>query len=156
MDSLTAPDDQPRRRLAIPAGGYALIKRLAAAGARESYVARKLGLSPAGWTRIKERNPKALASFLAGREELELELIARVKEPELPADYSVAEGIALMRARQHGATVLGNSLFGWTRPDTDTATPVSVTITLPGAMSPGEYAKTITGIAITAGKSGDE
>ena len=150
--------DGPRRGLNIAPGQYKLIKALAAAGARESIVARRLGFSAASWSRLKAADAKALAAFQAGRDALELELIAAVRNPALPDDddLSVSERIALMRAQQHGSMVIGNSYYGWNKPDVDASAPVSVTITLPGAMSPGDYAKTVAGIAISAGKPDDE
>lgn len=149
--------DGPRRGIRIPAGGYALIERLAKAGGKESAIAQQLGFSASSWARLKAADEKAMLAFQRGRDALEQELIAAVRHPALPDDpeLSISERIALMRSRQHGATVIGNSLFNWARPEVETA-PVSVTITLPGAMTPDAYAKTIHATAIPAGTTDDD
>lgn len=146
---------EPRRGLTVPPGGYLQIRRLALQGAREGAIARKLGFSPATWTRLKDRDPKALDAYQRGRDELEAILIHRVREPKLPADagLSVSERIAVMKARQFGALSLGNSLFGWSQPATAESERVSVTITLPAALPAADYAKAIEGVAVTKGQA---
>lgn len=149
--------DGPRRGITVPPGGYAAITKLAAAGARESAIARRLGFSPASWSRLKQKDGKAMDAYLRGRDALEQELVSRVKEPAFPDDegLSVTERIALLKSRQFGALSLGNSLFGWNKPDAEPTTTLAVTIALPSpAASIEDYRTRV--VAAMAAKESDE
>lgn len=132
----------PTRKRVLPKGSYALIERLARQGAREAAIARQLGFSASTWARVKAKDEKAETAFQRGRDALEQELIAVLRNPNIPEGLSVQEGIALMRQRAHNATVLGNSLFHW-RSDVQSTVTAAVQVQISPALTPEAYSAAI-------------
>lgn len=135
-------DGSNRVSLSVRKGDLSLIRRLAAEGARESAIAKALSLSPSGWTRLKQRDPRAAEAYQAGRDDLERECIAYLRNPTLPDDpeLSISERIAVMKARVLGYQTIGNARLGWRLDAQPEAGKVNVTISLPSpAASVSDY-----------------
>ena len=69
---------RPKRRLS--SHDYLTISAMAARGFRERDIARRLGMAPDTWRRVRDRDPQALEAFEAGRSELHDELISKLLE----------------------------------------------------------------------------
>ncbi len=68
----------PRRDL--DDGDYVIVAAMSARGFRQSDVAKRLGVAHDTWARIRDRDPRALEAFEAGRAELHEELISKLLE----------------------------------------------------------------------------
>lgn len=101
------------RAFAIKPGHLKQIRTLAALGRREGGIARHIGTSAAGWTRLKARDPRVVEAFERGRDEFEAGLLDTLSNPTLDTTLSVQQAIAIMNRRATNAMFMAKAVLGW-------------------------------------------
>lgn len=145
-----AQDLVPGRRKLVPAGAYKAVRQLLAAGGRECDAARLLQMSPATFSRAKDRDAKLRETVEAGQADFHAQLMRDLMDPERilhecdEQGLSVQQGTAILKSRFLRSLFLLKSRFGYVEgaPQSDDKAP-SVIINLPGALDPASYAKAV-------------
>lgn len=117
------------RRRALAEPDYVTVAAMAARGARQVDIARRLGMAPDTWRRIREDDERAKAAFEAGRSELHEELVSKL--------------IAKAKAGNVACLIFSlKSLYGY-RDNAPVPSEIthSVRIELPAALAPDRYEK---------------
>jgi hypothetical protein len=124
----------PAHEVRITRAGYQVIERLAIAGLSDAAIAASLRVSPKTWRALVDRDDRVREAIATGRATLETELV----------------GELLARAKAGGTAELifaTKALLGFRDqgppPDRVAAGPVTISISLPPAMSRDEYLRSL-------------
>lgn len=139
-----------RTRVKLPQGGVKIIRDLACRGARDTDIARALGVSVGVWKRLKAKDPDAAEAYEEAQLKERDALVGSLFQQAMgsPAEYD-ADGkliraerapfapaaMFLLKSRHNFRDMGAPTDIGGTR--------VAITVNVPGALSEAQYAKLV-------------
>lgn len=123
----------PGRPYAVTAEGREIAEKMLANGCSRATTAAALGISESALSAAAERDPELASTIERGHGAMETELVGHLMQHA--RDGNVTAAIFLLKAKAH--------FRDQGEPSNKTADRPNITINLPGAASPEDYAKMI-------------